>query len=231
MMGRCEARSRRATELRSLLRHGNHLPQQQLATTNKGKRIPRCYRHDEAQRALRKSEVEPNLASRRENGVRDDGPSLPHMVNAYTGALKGASFKSFNSELDRCRASGAFIERSRQSRHIPRQLLSCFFKELRCEDKELLECASDITITSDTRGRMMVIRMRCTLRTLPHGLAPSGSKFDNNVQRTFKGAFGKYVHSVDRILALRKQKPSDEDAVDLSRHMVDAVSIGMCTST
>ena len=93
----------------------------------------------------------------------------------------------------------------------------------------LLAKCSDVALTMDGRKGMLVVRARLTMG---HGM-PKGFRaeaHDNKspapepgaTDREIRGTHGKYIHTVDRLISLRKEQAFD-DTPALARHLTDAL--------
>ena len=93
----------------------------------------------------------------------------------------------------------------------------------------LLGKCSDVALTMDGRKSMLVVRVRLTMG---HGM-PKGFRAEalggespaiapGATDREIRGVHGKYIHTVDRVISLRKEKAFD-DTPALARHLKDAL--------
>ena len=167
--------------------------------------------HRHAQRALLEEkvgeEVDPQAAE------RQDVPSFAMCFTAYKGAKAGASFKSYEYDLEQTRACGAPIPRSRRTREIAKRIVQCAADELRNEDRVLLKACTDISLTMDARKSQLVIRCRMAMGNgLPGGLSPP----------QIRNLSGKHVYVVDRLMDFRKSLPYDTTD-NLAEHLVAAI--------
>ena len=94
---------------------------------------------------------------------RADVPAFALCYQAYKGAKVGASYLSYEADVNIARACGAPIPRNRGSREIAKRFVQRRAKELRAEDVVLLRCATDIGMTMDRRVQNGVIRVRIVL--------------------------------------------------------------------
>ena len=219
VFSRGQVRTERGTQLRSLQRHGNHVAGRM------------CHAHAEAVEEARKASArvagaDPcEDAATSEAGPRDDVPSLALFYAAYKIAKKGASFQHYEADVKVMRAVGASLHKSRGSRFVAKNIVECVAEELRWEDAQLLSKCSDIALTMDGRKSMLVVRVRMTMgygmptgfRGESHGGAAQGG----STRREIRGVHGQYVHTVDRLIALRKERAFD-DTPALAQHLVEA---------
>jgi len=160
---------------------------------------------------------------------RFDVPCFSLCFAAYKGAIRGASFCTYQEDVEFARMTGSAIPRSRQSRMTAAQLVHCFGDILRAEDTELLQAATHIHLTMDSRAHNLVIRARMTLGSLPPQWMPhvpdatAGQTAENlEERRPIRNVFGVNILRADRLLAFRRV-PANATTEDLSAELVAAV--------
>ena len=75
----------------------------------------------------------------------------------------GASFCSYEKDIEVTRACGAPIPTSRSSRVAGKNIVEACSDVLREEDARLLEHCTDIALTMDARSSMLTVRARMTM--------------------------------------------------------------------
>ena len=162
---------------------------------------------------------------------RNDVPCFAMCYTAYKGAKAGASFKSYEADLEATRACGAPIPRSRGSREVAKQIVTSAADVLREEDAQLLKHATNIHLSMDARKSGIVVRGRLTLGNgWPPGMGPTAWEREGdrgaevNPTRRIRNAFGKCISTVDRLISFRRFRPYDTTE-ELAQHLVDAVKV------
>ena len=89
---------------------------------------------------------------------------------------------------------------------------------LREEDARLLEHCTDIALTMDARASMLTVRARMTMG---NGL-PEQFRQEACPRRKISGLHGQHIHTVDRMIDLRRESAFDVTA-DLADHLVEAL--------
>ena len=215
---RGEIRGERATRLSALRRHGN---------------MGRCHAHAKALEKVRRQTEEASCTKAEEQppeaGPRDDVPSIPLFYAAYKVAKKGQSFQSYEDDVVTMRAGGAPLKNSRGSRFVAKNMIECTAAELSWEDSMLLRRCSDVALTMDERKGMLVVRVRLTMGSgMPKGFraealgGESPAVAPGATDREIAGTYGKYIHTVDRLLSFRGAKAFD-DTPALAQHLTDAL--------
>ena len=174
---------------------------------NKLKRHATAPSHARAQQALLQVNVEEaDLSSVVVPDDRHDVPCFAMCFAAWQGALKGAAFSTYSSDLQWARSAGAPIPRSRESRMTACQLVTCFGDVLRAEDAALLRHATHIHLTMDARKGHIVVRARMTLSKLPPNmrqLSPTHEADGLDCPRVVRNITGEHILRADRLLSFQ----------------------------
>jgi hypothetical protein len=143
------------------MRHGNHRREK----TRKGKTNDICRAHEESQQKLLDSEKpsdERGGVSPADN-LCSDAPTLTQFFTAYKIGKTGASFCSYEKDIEVARACAAPMPTSRSTRITGKNIMQACSDVLQEEDARLLEHCTDIALTMDARSSMLTVRARMTM--------------------------------------------------------------------